>query len=198
MAPRKARNTGYLVLVGCVALALVAGAIALQPYGSPLFWFIRGAAMLGYLAVFLAIVSSAYMRTLVRFFGRSFVQVHHILSVTGLILITLHPLGVAWADGTLRVFVPRFDSWSVFLQLGGRPAWYLFAIATLAAVIRITLGRNWRMIHFLNYVAFLLATIHGILIGTDFQSTIVRAMSILLAVVVVGVFVQKRIGKRVR
>jgi DMSO/TMAO reductase YedYZ heme-binding membrane subunit len=88
--------------------------------------------------------------------------------------------------------LPRFDSWVVFLELGGRPAWYLIAAASLAAVLRKTIGRNWRMIHFLNYVAFLLVTAHANMIGTDFQHTIVKAVSVALALVVVVIFIQKR------
>ena len=70
----------YLILGGFAAMALISGLIALQPYGTPLSQLVRGAAVLGYLAIFLAIISSNYMRQLVRFFGRPFVQTHHILS----------------------------------------------------------------------------------------------------------------------
>jgi uncharacterized membrane protein len=87
MEHRKNRRIWYLALAGLVALILVSGLVASQPYGTPLNWFIRGAASLGYLAVFATIVSSAYMPQLVRFFGRPFIKVHHILSVTGLVLI---------------------------------------------------------------------------------------------------------------
>jgi sulfoxide reductase heme-binding subunit YedZ len=198
MAPLRARNTGYLVLVGCVALALVGGLVSLQPYGMPLNWFTRGAALLGYLAIFLSIISSSTMRQLVRFFGRPFVRVHHILSVTGLILITLHPLGVAWSSASLRVFLPRFGSWLAFLQWGGPPAWYLIHIGSLAAVRRQSIGRNWRTIHLLNYAAFLLGTIHAILIGTDFQSTVAKAIAVALAIVIVALFIQKRFRGRKR
>jgi len=196
MAPLKARNTGYLVLVGCVVLALVSGLISLQPYGTPLNWVTRGAALLGYLAIFLAIISSGAMRQLVRFFGRPFVRVHHILSVSGLILITLHPLSVAWSSASLRVFLPRFGSWLAFLQLGGPPAWYLLHIGSLAAVQRQSIGRNWRTVHLLNYVAFLLGTIHATLIGTDFQSPIAKAVAVALAIVIVAIFVRKRFRGR--
>ena len=72
------------------------------------------------------------------------------------------------------------------------------AIASLAAVLRSALGRNWRTVHFLNYLAFLLATVHGVMIGTDFQSSVVKAISILMAVAVIGIFVLKRLGKRKR
>ena len=93
MTRKRTRRIWYLVLLGFVALTLVSGLIALQPYGTPLDRLVRGTAALGYLAIFLAIISSAYMRQLVRFFGRPFIQLHHILSVTGLVMVTLHPLG---------------------------------------------------------------------------------------------------------
>ena len=178
-------------------MLLISSLIALQPYGTPLNRVIRGAAMMGYLATFLAIVSSAYMRQMARVFGRPFIRVHHILSVTGLVLLTLHPLGVALDSATLRVFLPRFDSLPVFLQLGGRPAWYFIVAASLAAVLRKTF-KNWRVVHFLNYVAFLLATVHANMLGTDLQHAIVKAISVAMALVIVAIFIQKRLQARRR
>ena len=189
---KKSGNTWYLVLIGIVALILVIGLMSLRPRGTSLNWLIRGAALMGYLAIFTSAVSSAYLRQVIRLFGRPFIKVHHILTVTGLVLVTLHPLGVAINAGSLKVFLPRFDSWVVFLELGGRPAWYLIAAASLAAVLRKTIRRNWRTIHFLNYVAFLLVTAHAIMIGTDFQHTIIKIVSVALALVIVAVFIQKR------
>lgn len=170
--------------------------MSLRPSGSPLNWFIRGTALLGYLAVFLSIISSAYMKQIYRIFGRSFIKVHHILSVAGLILVTLHPLGEALRSTSFRVFLPRFDSWRVFLQLGGRPAWYLIVAASLAAVLRKTIGKNWRVVHFLNYVAFSLGTAHAIMIGTELQHAVSRAVAVILAAVVVATFIQKRLQRR--
>jgi sulfoxide reductase heme-binding subunit YedZ len=75
----KSRKTWYLILVGTVTLILVSVLISLRPYGTPLNRLIRGAALMGYLAVFLSVVSSAYMRQMTRLFGRPFVKVHHII-----------------------------------------------------------------------------------------------------------------------
>jgi sulfoxide reductase heme-binding subunit YedZ len=147
---------------------------------------------MGYTAIFLSAVSSAHMRQVYRTFGRPFIKVHHILSVTGLVLVTLHPLGAAIDAASPRVFLPKFDSWVIFLQLGGRPAWYLIAVASLVALLRKTIGRNWRTIHYLSYVAFLLATVHAIMNGTDFQQPIVKAVPVALALVIVFTFIQKR------
>jgi ABC-type polysaccharide/polyol phosphate export permease len=152
--------------------------------------------LLGYLSVFLAIIASAYTRQLVRFFGRPFVKTHHILTVTGLVLIVLHPLGVAWDYRSLGVFVPRFDSWIVFVKWGGRVAWYLIGIASLAAVLRASLRQQWRTIHMLNYLAFLLATTHAILLGTDFQPLGMKALPLAMALAVVGTLVHKQIQRR--
>ena len=38
---------------------------------------------LGYLMIFFASLSSIYLRELVRWLGRPFIQTHHIISVTG-------------------------------------------------------------------------------------------------------------------
>jgi len=188
----------YLVLVGVVAVLLVIVAQALIPAGSPLNAVTRGAAMLGYLAVFLASLSSIYLRELVRFFGRPFIQVHHMVSVTGLVLILIHPLTVAWERRSMVVFVPATDSWASFLRTGGRPALYLIAIAVLAAVLRKRWARGWRVVHYLNYVAFLLATAHAALLGTDFQHPVAKAVLIVMALVIVAVFIRRRLPTRKR
>jgi len=186
-------KTWYLALIGIVVLILVGGLVSLQPYGSPLNWLIRGAALMGYMAIFLSAVSSAYMRQVYHTFGRPFIKVHHTLSVTGLVLVTLHPLGAAIDAASPSVFLPRFDSWVTFLELGGRPAWYLIAVASLVAVLRKTIGPNWRVIHFLNYVAFLLATVHAIMIGTDLKYSIVKVVAVALALAIVVIFLSRNV-----
>jgi sulfoxide reductase heme-binding subunit YedZ len=194
----RSRKTWVLALLGLVALILVSGLIALEPSGTPLYWVIRAASLLGYLAVFLSIVSSATMRQMVRIFGRPFVKIHHALSIAGLTLITLHPLAVAWAYASPRILLPTFDSWTLFFQFGGSVAWPLIAAASLAAVLRQAVGRNWRVAHYLNYVAFWLATVHANMIGTDFQHTVVRAISVVMSLAVIAIFVQKRLRTRRR
>lgn len=193
---RRRRGLLYIVLTGLAGAGLVAISIALGPVGTVLDWGIRAAAMLGYLAVFLTAVTSAYMRELFQLLGRPFIRVHHVYSVAGLVLITLHPLGVAIRSSDLLVFLPDFSSLYQFFSLGGRAAWYLIGIASLAAVFRTTIGQRWRMIHYVNYVAFFLATVHAILIGTDFLSPVPKAIPVAMALAMVGVLVRKRIQRR--
>jgi len=191
----------YLAPFGIVALLVAIVLISLrplQPHETILKWFIRGAALLGYQAIFLSIVSSLYMRQMLRWFGRPFVRVHHILSVTGLALIVLHPIGVAWDSLSIAVFVPAVDSWISFFTNGGRVAWYLFAIASLAALLRKGIGQNWRLIHYLTYVAFWMASAHALLLGTNTQYVAVRVVASAMATTTLAILVQKRVqaGRR--
>jgi DMSO/TMAO reductase YedYZ heme-binding membrane subunit len=77
-------------------------------------------------------------------------------------------------------------------------AWPLIVVASLAAVLRRTIGRNWRVVHYLNYAAFWLATIHALMIGTDFRYLGVRILSIAMTLTVIAIFVQKRLWTRRR
>ena len=192
----KKRRIWLLAVGGLVAVALIVLLVVSHQSGSPLSRAIRSAALLGYLSVFLSILSSAFLRKLVRFFGRPFVKIHHIATVTGLVMITLHPLGVAAQGLGPQVLVPRTDSWRSFFSLGGIPAWYLIVVASLAALLRASVGQRWRIIHFLNYLAFLLATIHAFLIGTEFQYLWLRVAAAMMGAGVIAVFVLKRIPKR--
>jgi DMSO/TMAO reductase YedYZ heme-binding membrane subunit len=198
MPSKRAKNTHYLVLGALGLVALVAIVVALQPRPAPIYWLIRGAALLGYLTIFLSIFSAVYLVPLVRFFGRPFVKVHHVASITGLVAMLVHPIAIAANAGSLSVFVPQFSSLRTFLTLAGRVVWPLVAIAALAAWLRKPLGKNWRLIHYLNYLAFWLVTAHAILIGTNFQSWMMRGLAILLALTTVAVLIKKRLPRRKR
>ena len=179
------RRGGYLIPVAVISLALAAGLVALEPPDTLQDALLRGSAWLGYLTVFYAIVSSAYMRQMSSFFGRSFIRVHHIVSITGLIMITLHPLIVALRRGTLAVFIPVTTSWQGFLAEGGRAAWYLFVIASLVALFRRPLGRGWRAVHLLTYPAFGLASTHIVLRSEGVHALVAWALALIVAVLLI-------------
>jgi predicted ferric reductase len=127
--------------------------------------------------------------------------VHHALSITGIVLIVLHPLGAVLDWGSASVLIPKFDSPSEFLRWGGPPALYLIGVASLAAALRKLAGKHWRAVHILSYIAFLLATSHAAMLGTEFtggetQSIIARIVAIFMAVAVAVTFVQKRLRSR--
>ena len=190
------RGTGQLVLVMTVPLVLAGAALVANPSDYTLHAAMRGAAMLGYIYVFFACLSSAFLRDLNRLFGRPYLRVHHLVVTAGLTLLTIHGLTVALDNASASVFLPRFDSAEGFLMWGGPPAYILIWIAVIAALLRLALGAGWRALHWLNYIAFLLATAHGLMIGTDLVHPVPRWTATVMALVVIAVFFKKRFAER--
>jgi len=195
-ASKKSKNTWVLILCGVFALLLTVGIVMLDSLSTPLDGVIRAGALLGYLGVFLAALSSNCMRELTRYFGRSFITVHHIVSVTALAALTVHAVSVAWQMGSVSAFLPNFSSVRLFFALGGRPAFWLLAITSLTALFRTAIGKNWKVIHWLNYLVFTLGTIHAQMIGTSFSHIGLRVVAWVMLAVLLGVFVWKRTRKQ--
>jgi len=195
---KRTRPAWYVSWTAAGILAAASGLVAWRTEGTLLRWIVRDLALLGYIAVFLAIVSSHYKRHVMKIFGRSFVDAHHILSVTGAVLLTLHPIGVAWDELDPTVFLPVFLPFYDMLRYGGRIAWYIFAVGALSAVWRKKIGRRWRTIHDFNYLAFVFGTVHANLIGANFEDWPVRVVSIAMFIVVAVLFVRQRIEARKR
>ena len=197
MARREPKRTWVLWLG--IAIVLVPVLIAVTSDGSPFMdGLIRATALLGYVAVFATSLFSLYTRQLSKFFGRSFQQLHHIFAIGGLTLLAIHGFAVAWKLQSLTALLPDFSSVYAFFSLAGRPALWLFVITALTALYRKAFRKQWRQIHWLNYVAFALGTVHGILIGTDFQSLGVKVLSGLMTVALIGAFFWKRMERQRR
>lgn len=189
------KHNSILIVIVVAALVLVAGTVALDPISAPLAGVIRVGALLGYLAIFLTSLASAYMRELTRYFGRTFITLHHAVSIVALAALATHATAAVWRSGTLSAFLPSFASWQSFLSLGGRPAIWLFALTALTALFRRKLRQAWRPIHWLNYVAFLLGTVHGQWIGQSFRHLAVRIVSGAMALALIAVFATKRVQR---
>ncbi len=194
MATKSARvdRTWMLWLGLVVVVAIGAFVVSRSPFMRPVDWAVRLPALVGYLAVFAAAVTSAYLRQMVRWFGRPFLTVHHYLAIAGLVLLTLHPLAAALRAQSASLFVPDLSSALEFVRWGGRPAWYLLLAAAVAAVYRSRLGRRWRWLHGLTYVAFWLGTAHAIMLGADVQAPVPRVLAVLLVLIMLVVLVMKR------
>ncbi len=197
MAQREPKRT-WVLLLG-TAVVLVPVLIAVTSDGPPfLDGLIRATALIGYVAVFVTSLFSLYTRQLSKFFGRSFQQLHHIFSIGGLTLLAIHGVAVAWQLRSLMALLPDFSSVYAFFSLAGRPALWIFVLTTLTALYRKAFRKQWRQIHWLNYLAFALGTIHGILIGTDFQSLVVKVFSGLMTAALIGAFAWKRVERQRR
>lgn len=191
--PIVSRKTLYLIIVIALTLLWVVGTLLAGPSVAAPTLVIRALALAGYFFIFLAILSSAYLRELVKAFGWPFIKVHHIASITGLVAIGLHPVAVAIDYRTASVFAPKIGTLTETLAWLGRPAWYLLLIAALTAFLRARMGNIWRAIHYVNYIAFLAATVHANLMGGNFSYTVPRVISIVMVAAVIAVFIWRRI-----
>jgi len=197
MSPMNPKRTWILWVGSALLFALVLIPVLLD---SPPFLegLTRVMALAGYLSIFLASLMSLYTRQLVRYFGRPFQKLHHLYSIGGLALLAIHGTAVAINVGSLTAYLPDFSSFYDFFRLAGRPALWLFAITTLTALWRKSFRKQWRQIHWLNYLAFAFGTIHGIMIGTDFQSLLVKVLSVIMTVALIAAFVWKRVERQRR
>lgn len=177
------------------ALLLVMLTLVLTGIPDPTRGVIRAAGLLAYLCVFLASLASMFMREIVKRVGQPFMKVHHTWVIAGLVGMIVHTLLMAWRVGSLSVYLPRFDSLEAFLSNGGRPALIFFALTSLTAVFRAAIGRNWKVLHWFNYLAFLFVTAHAWLIGTSFESWVLRILGAAMAVGLIVVFVLRRARK---
>jgi sulfoxide reductase heme-binding subunit YedZ len=155
----------------------------------------RAAALFGYGTLFVTILSHEYMREMRKLVGKPFMTVHHILAVTGLVLVILHPVLMVIILDDPRQFVPRFDSLRTFLTFGGRVALYLILIAALAAVMRRRLKDTWKVVHWLNYVAFVLVFAHSWLLGGNVSISVLKFIWPVMLLTVVVIFLRKRLAR---
>lgn len=146
----------------------------------------------GIISLFIAILLSLLVKQSKQVFGISYLRIHHYFSISGIILVSIHPLVMAIDFGTFRIFIPDFSSWDSFLRNGGRTALYMIYIAAIAAIARKNIVRNWKYLHGLIYPAFIFGAIHGILQGSDLQNPILYALFIVFIVLVIFIFMYKR------
>jgi hypothetical protein len=191
MTPLK-KEAIYIILPTLGLYILIIILFLSTPYSSVADFFIRFGAIFGFTSMFVATMMTPFVVELYKIFGKPFVKIHHVYSIMGLLLVTLHPLIYAVYVDSIAVFVPDFTSWVGFWSLGGRLALILIYIAIFGALLRKKLMKGWRIIHALNYAALFLAYIHGVLIGTDFQNIGILITFTIMFILSFGVLGYKR------
>ena len=186
---RKSPLAVYLVVL---VLTVIIAAVLLTLAGTPgLYGIARGTALVGYQFVVLSVLSSAFVRPLVRAYRKPFVKLHHWVSITGLALLTLHPILLVIVTRSPSLLIAAYTSGD-FFRNAGSPALMALTIAALAAILKSRIVRVWRYVHWLNYAALLLGTIHAILIGTSVAMLPeLRWLFVLLAASGVAVFIRR-------
>jgi predicted ferric reductase len=173
-------------LIGIVSLAAIGiyllGQAGLAAFGAALLgqhaaWYLsRASAFVAYLLLWWSmILGLSITNRLARVWpgGPAAADLHEHASLLGLGFGLLHALvllGDQYIGYTLlQILIP-------FANAGYQPLWvglgqiglYLMALVTFSFYVRRWIGaRAWRAIHFLSFVVFVLALLHGLFSGTD-------------------------------
>ncbi|MGZ4332655.1 MAG: ferric reductase-like transmembrane domain-containing protein [Gaiellaceae bacterium] len=141
----------------------------------PTFWLLaRAAGITAYSLLALSVLAGLVLksRPTRRLRPAAVTEVHKTLAVMGLGALALHGTALV-LDSTVKVtptalLMPGLVSYRpVPVALGVIGGW-LFALVTASFWLRKRIGvKNWRRLHWFTYALFTLATLHGLLSGTD-------------------------------
>lgn len=187
------RNGSVFILLVTVLAVFVAVFPLTTTYEDAVDLLVRIFALEGFFMLSVAVIITPFLKEIKQSLGKSFLRVHHIFAVAGLILVTLHPVLLAIESLNAAIFLPNFRTWYLFWLLGGRQALIVIYIALAAVLLRKQMTRFWRVFHALMYVALFFAIVHGNLIGTNFENLAISLLFNGLFAVAILAFVLKRV-----
>jgi predicted ferric reductase len=152
---------------------------------------IRLTGLIGFASLFISIIMSNFFEEFDKK-GKKNLLSHHIFSIIGIVLITLHPVILAIYKSDIGIFLPKFDSWIVFWELAGRPSLILLYIGFVSGVLLQLYKKSWRALHMIVHIALFFGLVHGYLIGTDFQNPFIVIIFVILFLISIYVSIDKR------
>jgi DMSO/TMAO reductase YedYZ heme-binding membrane subunit len=153
---------------------------------------IRVTGLIGFASLFVSIIMSNFFEEY-REKNKKNLLSHHLFSIIGIVLITIHPIIFALNKSDIGVFLPKFDSWEVFWELAGRPALILLYIGFVSGILYKVYKRSWKALHMITYIALFFGLIHAFLLGTDFQNPYIAFIFVILFLIMVYVLIDKRL-----
>lgn len=142
----------------------------------PTFWLLaRTSGLTAYALLTASVLAGLVLKS--RPFGRairaaSVTEIHRFLALVGLVSLGLHGAALA-LDQTVKMpwtglFLPGASPYRpVAVGLGVVGAELMAAVVASFSVRRLIGGRAWRRLHWATYAIFVLATVHGLLAGSD-------------------------------
>lgn len=113
---------------------------------------------------------------------------HQFMAISLVILILTHIssllfdkfINFGWKD-ILILFFSSFKP--AYLSLGIIGFYILIAIILISLFLRIKKPRFWRITHYLTYLLFVMSLIHGLFIGTDSSSNVMKIIYLVTGVI---------------
>jgi hypothetical protein len=160
-------------------------------YGDIYKYSVRVTALIGFASLFFSVIFSGFFEEFDKN-GKKVLLYHHIFALIGIILITLHPLLLAFDKSDFTIFVPRVDSWLVFWELGGRPSLILLYVGFISGILIRLYNKSYKLLHIITYISLIFGFIHAYLIGTDFQNPFITIVFVLLILIMIYILIDKR------
>ena len=191
---------GALLLAGIIVLAVLVGLLIFPGFaGNSLYSFVGALALYGYMFVALTTLTNPFLKEFVQAIGKPFLKIHHSFAALGIFFITLHPISYAIQSSSFSVFIPNFNSWTIFWTFAGIPAFYVFYVAVFAAILRKNSLKHWKPFHTLMYVVLFFGIIHANLLGSNFQNMAIAAIyDTLFAASMAGLALKRYQNYRIR
>lgn len=120
-------------------------------------------------------------------------SLHEKLADWALILVFGH-LGFLFIDSYIgfkwtELLIPFDSSYKPIPMALGTISLYFLIITTITSKLRKKIGYlRWRKLHALNPILYVMVTIHGLFIGTDFKGSILAVVN-LIPLFIIGVFI---------
>jgi methionine sulfoxide reductase heme-binding subunit len=155
---------------------------------------IRGTGTVAYILLYLTVIVGLFSQVQKKRKKKmtSAINLHEELSNWAMILVGGH-LGLLLLDTYIgfkwtEVFVPFHTSYKSIPMALGTLSFYFLIITFITSKLRKKVGYlRWRKLHALNPILYILVTIHGLWIGTDFNPEIV-AIANLVPFPIMGIF----------
>lgn len=151
----------------------------------------RGLGLIVFNLLFVQIVLGFFMGTLTRKLGQWVLKFHVINGILAYLLAFFHAFSYVlinyFSGHGMDIYVAFINVCLIckepvnyYLTIG-RVAFWILTVGVFAAVFRkhnLWFSKNWRNLHTVNYVVFVLAAAHGFLLGTDFRTMPFFALAI--------------------
>jgi len=141
------------------------------------FWWIlaRSSGVMAYVLLTASMVAGVFLHS--RLMQRmaspiARMEWHKVLAILALLMVGLHGLGLVMDTfvhtGWLDLIVPGSASYrTLWTTFGVVTLWLMLIVSATAGARKHFKARTWKAIHFASYAAFIGATVHGLMTGTD-------------------------------
>ncbi len=150
-------------------------------------WFtIRATGTVAYLLLYLSVIIGLYSQVQKKRKKKmnGVIYFHETLSNWALILVCGH-LGVLMIDSFIgfkwtELFIPFKTTYKTIPMALGTLSFYFLIITIITSKLRKKIGYlRWRKLHALNPILYMMVTIHGLWIGSDFKGEILAVINII-------------------